>query len=902
MLSETRTTEDINDCELNINGYKLERCNSSNRHTGGVVVYIKDSINHSVVLNTSYDDNVWILSVKLWKNIKSGIYSVLYHSPGMSDTQFVNIIDEWIKVYFNYEVFNIVFGDFNLDFLKNEFYCSKMKNVLNFYGLKQIVSEPTRIVKNSRTLIDWAITNYHEINCDVLLTPKIADHSFLKVKLSDQNKLLNNKIKVKCFKNYSKEKLNEKLSEVNWLVFDDKNFDERCEYFVNNIKYAVNQLISYKYVNESTKNNTWFNDELQTLKMNKEDAYTRAVLSNEEDYWNHYVVIKNQYVTKLNCVKNNSIINKLEKCGKNQKLLWKTLKSDLIPSKNVRPKVTQYIEFNGVKETKLNVIVNKFNNYFIDSIVDINNSIDVFDEANNHSLAQAPECNFKFKNVSFANLKLIVNSVDGISDNNISARTLVDAFEIVGEFFMEIVNLSLELGKFPESWKEAIIMPIQKKPRTKKAEEYRGINTLPVYEKVLENVVKGQLLDYINQHKILINEQSGFRKGHSCESALNFVICEWKQFDDIGNITIVLFLDFKRAFETINCEILLSKLHSYGIQGSELEWFKSYLFNRTQKTKMDGEYSSSAINHHGVPQGSVLGPLLFILYINNIKSVLKYCSVKLFADDTLLYISGKDLNDIVIKLNEDIGNMFKWLCVNKLKLNMDKTVFMCLTSKKVNKDDILIKINNECIHRVTETKYLGIFIDEKLNFNSNLNFVSKKISKKINFMYRIKDKLPIKNRIQLYMSMVAPHIEFCSTILFLCNQEQINSLQKLQNRAMRMILNMSRYTHISYMLDTLRWLSIKQRIYFNVLILIYKIVNGFLPSYLKDNLITVGESQNYNLRNANEYVLPFMHKTKNQNNLYVNGLKLYNILPEFIKGLNLFNFKKECAIYIKNNY
>lgn len=196
MLSETRTTEDINDCELSIVGYKLERCNSKNRHTGGVVMYIKDSINHSVLLSKSVEDNIWILSVKLWKNVKSGVYSVIYHSPGMSDSQFVNIFEEWIRDSFNYDVFNLAIGDFNLDLMKNEFYCNKMMNVLNFYGLKQIVSDPTRIVKNSQTLIDWAITNYHELKCEVLLTPKIADHSFIRVKVVDQNINLKNKIKV----------------------------------------------------------------------------------------------------------------------------------------------------------------------------------------------------------------------------------------------------------------------------------------------------------------------------------------------------------------------------------------------------------------------------------------------------------------------------------------------------------------------------------------------------------------------------------------------------------------------------------------------------------------------------------------------------------------------------------
>lgn len=353
MLSETRVTEDINDCELNINGYKLERCNSRNRHTGGVVMYIKNSINHTVLLNESVEDNVWILSVKLWNNVKSGNYSVIYHSPGMSDSQFVNIIDEWMKDTFDYEVFNLVLGDFNLDFIKSDFYCCKMKNVFNFYGLKQIVSDPTRIVKTSRTLIDWALTNYHEIKCEVLLSPKIADHSFIKVNLLDQGVVVNKQIKVKCYKNYSKEKLNANLNEVSWIGFYQKNFDDKCEFLITNLERCLNQLISYKYISDGKKGSSWFNNELKQLKSLKEEAYTRAATSNADRHWNDYSSIRNQYVSKLNCAKNNSVISKLEECGKNQKLLWKTLKSELIPSKSVKQTITEYIEFNEVKETDL---------------------------------------------------------------------------------------------------------------------------------------------------------------------------------------------------------------------------------------------------------------------------------------------------------------------------------------------------------------------------------------------------------------------------------------------------------------------------------------------------------------------------------------------------------------------
>lgn len=288
-------------------------------------------------------------------------------------------------------------GDFNLDFLKDEFYCEKLKTVITFYGLKQIVTDATRIVQNSQTLIDWALTNYHELHSEVLLSPKISDHSFIKIKILDQNKNVPCKIKVKCFKNYSKAKLSAKLNQMDWMGLENLVFDEKCEFFVTSLDDCVQQLISYKYVDEFSKDNSWFNDNLKQLKLNKEESYLRAVFYNEECYWSEYSAIRNMYVNKLNFEKNNFIKNKLFKCGNNQKLLWKTLKTELIPNKNVKHQVYEYIEFNGVKETNMKEIVNKFNSYFIESIVDINRSIMVVDYDICEPFVR-PECNLKFEN------------------------------------------------------------------------------------------------------------------------------------------------------------------------------------------------------------------------------------------------------------------------------------------------------------------------------------------------------------------------------------------------------------------------------------------------------------------------------------------------------------------------
>lgn len=420
--------------------------------------------------------------------------------------------------------------------------------------------------------------------------------------------------------------------------------------------------------------------------------------------------------------------------------------------------------------------------------------------------------------------------------------------EITGQFFINIINKSFETGFFPKSWKEATIIPIQKKTGTRKCDEFRPINTLPSYEKLLECEVKDQLQKYIDCNEILAVEQSGFRKLHSCETALNLVISDWKYLRDDGNTTIVVFLDLKRAFETLDRERLINKLQAYGLEGVELNWFSSYLDQRSQKTKVGEVFSSSMFNNLGVPQGSVLGPLLFILYINDFGGVLEHCSCKFFADDTSIYISGKNITEILWKLNSDLKNVSNWLNINKLKINVEKTVYMVIKNKISDNNETNVIINNTKLNQVSETKYLGIIIDDKLDFKKNLDYVIKKMSKKINFLARINNQLPPITRTKIYTSIVASHIEFCSSILFLSNETDFNKLQLLQNRGMRILLGCNKYTSIKSMLDCLFWMTIKQRVYFNTIVLIFKIINNLLPNYLTNKINYVKDGHNYNLR------------------------------------------------------
>ena len=258
---------------------------------------------------------------------------------------------------------------------------------------------------------------------------------------------------------------------------------------------------------------------------------------------------------------------------------------------------------------------------------------------------------------------------------------------------------------------------------------------LPAFEKILEKSVYLQILDYIKSKNIIDNFQSGFRENFSCESALQYVINEWKEACDKGRMTGVVFLDLKRAFETIDRDLLLYKLGKYGISGTVIKWFECYLNDRRQRVKcVDVNSSERAINV-GVPQGSILGPLLFIIYINDMARVFKNCKYHFFADDTVLYLDEADPIKLVNKINADIESVRIWLEKNKLKLNVTKTKSMLIANQKTvnhfKNSSLAFKVQNSNLDLVSEIKYLGVIIDPNLNFKKHIDYVCKKISKKI---------------------------------------------------------------------------------------------------------------------------------------------------------------------------
>lgn len=896
--TETCVTNAIADAELHIKGYRMVRCDSISRHTGGVVIYVRENISFETVSMDAIDRNMWYLTIKVKTRAIRGTYSELYHSPSSSHANFLNYLERYMAESIDNEMRNVLIGDFNIDLMKSP-YANRLVRLCESYSLKQKVDFVTRSTDVSDTKIDLIFTNDDRVWCASLPEEKISDHETIAMYIvNNDTKLRGVEKSIRSWENYSKTELMAKLQTVNWGDWYRGDVDERLTFVQEVLCETVSSLTVEKNIKVKTINK-WYDREL--TEMNKKKFRLSQLAKNDQMFKDEFQQVKTTYKKLIKRKKSEYIQTQIIESKNDQKLMWKNLKK-IVKIKEVARNYDE-IMFDNIRCEDNLEISDRFNNYFIDSVIAIQNEIDnIPRRRSDNDNVRMNTINFKFRRVSLEEISEIILSFKSVIGGKklLTYGVLKDSVEIIAYFYMEIINECLQTGYFPEKWKLSTIVPIPKIAGTTKAEEFRPINTLPADEKIMEMVVKNQLMSYIENNKLLNDAQSGFRENHSCETALNLAVADWKEEINDGKVVVVVFLDLKRAFETIDRDILMEKIESMGIEGVEKRWFESYLSGRMQQTKFNEEISPKRVIDNGLPQGSSLAPILFLLYINDIIRVLNHAKANLFADDTAVAVPHRNAEWAIATMNNELSNVYDWLCGNKLKLNIMKTKYMIIGNKNTSGLHGSIYINNEQIERVSEVKYLGIVIDEKLNFSRNCEYIEKKVAKKIGFMKRSCKFLMREYKVTVYRTIVEPHFTYCASIIFLCTITDMNNLQKLQNRAMRFILRRSWDARTKDMLEELKWLSVYQSSLYYTLILVFKMRNNLLPSYLSNNLRLVSEVHSRNTRNRNDYRLPNYTKQCAQNSLYYRGVKMFNELPwEMRNGSSLANFKRLCFEYVK---
>ena len=423
---------------------------------------------------------------------------------------------------------------------------------------------------------------------------------------------------------------------------------------------------------------------------------------------------------------------------------------------------------------------------------------------------------------------------------------LYECVDIVLPFLTKIINDSLISGIFPDVHKIAIVKPLLKKPTLdhNDLKNFRPVSNLSFVSKVIEKVVLSQLCNHLQANKLFNPCQSAYRPGHSTETALLKVVNDLLLSLDEGKLSVLTLLDLSAAFDTIDHTILLSRLeHVFGISGSALNWFSSYLLNRTQIVSVQNTNSDPTSISFGVPQGSVLGPVLFVLYTSPLSEIISSHSVlhHSYADDTQLQksVTPSHVGDLIQSMQACIHDVKSWMTCNKLKLNDDKTEALIISSPRLSVSEPLpdtMLVGDATITFSDKAKNLGVVLDSHLTMQAHTAAVIRTVNFELRRISSIRHYLSVDCTKTLVSAFVLSRLDYCNSLLVGCPQNLLYRIQKLQNNAARLVLRAPRTDHVTPHLRTLHWLPIEARLAYKVACLCFRAINQTGPAYLSDTI------------------------------------------------------------------
>ena len=433
------------------------------------------------------------------------------------------------------------------------------------------------------------------------------------------------------------------------------------------------------------------------------------------------------------------------------------------------------------------------------------------------------ECNQPMRNIqpTLEEVSALIKEIDTSKSSAIdylSSRVMKDAFTVIPSVLLHIFRSSLDTGVIPRSWKKATIIPLKKCGNSNEVSNLRPISLLPMQGKMLEKIIHNRLLLHLEGNNLLDERQGGFRPNHSTIDAIvKFSETIYKGINE-GKITVATYIDLKKAFDTVNHVILLQKLEKMGLNKFNITWIKNYLTDRSQATLANGVLSSERQITCGVPQGSVLGPLLFLIYVNDLGSVLSTSQHFLYADDTVILQSGDNISDIVELLQIDLNNYGSWCKANKLTINTKKSNYVIYgTNQKTSRiRQCDLSLCDETLIRTHNYKYLGVYLDSHLNFNVHIDNCCKIVSHKFYLLSKIRRNITQSTCARVFKSMIAPLMDYVDIIYSGSSDLKLSRIQKLQNRGLRICFDGPGYMSRVQLHQIYRILPLKIRRKYNL--------------------------------------------------------------------------------------
>jgi len=845
----------------NLDGYSCFFDNRNGGIGGGVAIFARNDCLKKIQIMPKLINctESILLECQLSNSISITVFQV-YKPPNLRNNTFNDEFRHALDYLSSKNKTVFVCGDFNYDLLD----MSQNSQTLEFFssftsaGFLPLISKPTRAQDASATLIDNIYCN----NLSFVLKSGIifddtTDH-FPIFATINKAMVFNDSIRE------SKPKFDyRKLPQFNnELIQSLEGFEDitdpelACNTLLHNYSTTIHKYSYQPKVNRKNSSiKPWISPAILASISNRSNLFTlkqkHPSLENKEKYCQYRNILN----TIIRCAKQKYIENELESNKNNAKRMWEILNKYAIGKSTTNRLPQSFKNANDVIIDNPYEIADNFNTFFSSIGETLQNAIKPCPDS---PLSFLKKCNNLTSELELSScnelIQIITNMKNvGAGVDNINGKLFKLTYKSIIHYIVHLVNLCLQSGIFPNKLKIAVIKPIFKSGVKTNMNNYRPISILPYLSKVLEKIIHQRIMNHVTNNKILCNNQFGFRKSLSTYMPLLLLQDKVINGFELNKKTCGIYLDLKKAFDTVDHSILLNKLFAYGFTNTFLNMIHSYLTDRYQCVEYLNIKSNLQKINIGVPQGSILGPLLFILYINDFPNVCSEASTLLYADDTAVFFQSDNDNELQNMLDSNLPAISKWFQINKLSLNTNKTFFQyySVSGQTVN---IRVNINNTDIKHSETVKYLGMFIDTDLKWKSHIDHIAATISRNIGIMNRSRFFLGREHLSLLYNSLVLPYLNYCCLIWGHSSQSLTNKLSILQKKAMRIIDNQSRIAHSNPIFVKLKLLKLKDIAKQQSIILMHSVITQQAPTLIRSifNLSPANHRESRVIRHFNE--------------------------------------------------